>query len=296
MPLINWGQKADTNLIKIHLDKIVNTSKPRNYRNIETLNEVAEYIRVNFSKYTDSVLFQEYQYQKDTFKNVIASFGVENDERIVIGAHYDVFGSLPGADDNATGVVGVLELARMIKTQQLTKRIDLVAYSLEEPPFFRTKYMGSYVHAKYLFENNIKVEGMICLEMIGYFDDEKYSQRYPLNFLKLIYGKKGDFITVVRKFSGGSFARKFNSKMRKNKQICIKSFQGPEKLTGIDFSDHLNYWKFGYSALMVTNTAFYRNGNYHKDSDLIETLNIKKMTAVIDAVFETVQKTATAKE
>lgn len=288
--LFTKANLSDTAVIMRHLHAIVNTEKPRNINHPEILDQVAEYIYDEFDKFGDSTYYQEFNVSSRTYKNVITSFGPKGAERIIIGAHYDVCGNQPGADDNATGVVGLLELARLLYTElqydiELDYRIDLVAYTLEEPPSFRTENMGSYVHANYLFTNNIPVKGMICLEMLGYFNDAKKSQDYPLKILKLIYGSRGDYITVVQKFGSGQLSRSFKRKMKRNKFIKTKSFKAPAGLTGIDFSDHLNYWKFGYSAVMITNTGFYRNKNYHEKSDRIETLDIERLKATIDQVF-----------
>ena len=279
---------ADTTLIKRHLVNITKTEKFRNHKNINQLNEIADYIKSSFQTYTDSVTFQEFDVNGKTYKNVIASFGTEHKKRVIIGAHYDVCGNQEGADDNASGVVSLLELARMLKGEQLNYRIDLVAYTLEEPPHFKTEYMGSYIHAKYLKDNNIDIYGMLSVEMIGYFSDEKKSQTYPVGLLSLFYGNKGNYITLVRKFGSGKFARKFVKHYKKSKTINTKKFTGPKFLPGIDFSDHLNYWKFGFSALMITDTSFYRNFNYHEPTDTIETLDIKRMAKVIDGIYKTI--------
>lgn len=278
--------KADTTLIKQHLVNITKTEKFRNHKNINQLNEIADYIKSSFQTYTDSVVFQEFDVHGKTYKNVIASFGTEHKKRVIIGAHYDVCGNQEGADDNASGIVGLLELARMLKGEQLNYRIDLVAYTLEEPPHFKTEYMGSYIHAKYLKDNKIDIYGMLSVEMIGYFNDEKKSQTYPVGLLSLFYGNKGNYITLVRKFGSGKFARKFVTRYKKSKTITTKKFTGPKFLPGIDFSDHLNYWKFGFSALMITDTSFYRNFNYHEPTDTIETLDIKRMAKVIDGIYK----------
>ncbi len=277
---------SDTSFIQKHLSSITKTKGFRNYQNTDQLNEIAEYIKNEFLKYTDHVSFQEYEVDGVTYKNVIGSFGAQNQKRIIVGAHYDVCGNQEGADDNATGVTGLLELARLLNGQPLAYRIDLVAYTLEEPPYFRTENMGSYVHAQSLAENHTDVYGMVCLEMIGYFSDEKKSQDYPLGILSLFYGNKGNYITLVKKYGAGKFAKKFTRKYKTAATIRTKKFTGPEGLQGIDFSDHLNYWKFGYSAIMVTNTAFYRNKNYHQPTDTMETLDIHRMSKVIDGVFK----------
>lgn len=278
---------SDTTIIKYHLTAITKSKKFRTYKNIEQLNETAEYIKSVFNQYTDSVFIQEYSVNGQIYKNVICSFGTENNKRVIVGAHYDVCENQEGADDNASGVVGLLELSRLLKGQKLNQRIDLVAYSLEEPPFFRTEYMGSYIHAKSLSDNKTDVYGMISLEMIGYFKDEKKTQQYPIGLLSLFYGSRGNYITLVKKFGAGRFTRKFCRKYKSTKAIHTKKFSGPRFLPGIDFSDHLNYWKFGFSALMITDTAFYRNKNYHKSTDTMETLDIKRMSKVIDGVFNT---------
>ncbi|HEX9599905.1 MAG TPA: M28 family peptidase, partial [Mariniflexile sp.] len=210
-------------------------------------------------------------------------------ERVIIGAHYDVCGNQQGADDNASGVTGLLELARLLSKEKLNYRIDFVAYTLEEPPFFRTQQMGSYRHANYLQVNNISVKGMICLEMIGYYNDKKGSQNYPKQEMNLIYGDIADFIIVVQNEQSGEFGNQIGSLMKKQNFIKTNTFIGDNLAIGIDFSDHLNYWNFGYPAVMITNTAFYRNKNYHTKNDTIETLDLNKMSAVIEQLYLTIK-------
>jgi len=294
---LSFAQSSDTTLIKNHLVEITKTKGFRMFSNPNLLNKTANYISDNFKKYADTTYFQEYKVNDITYQNVICvfnptlinSFGSSNSQTIVIGAHYDVCGEQEGADDNASGIVGLLEVARMLKGQQFEHRIELVAYTLEEPPFFRTENMGSYVHAKSLVDQKIDVYGMISLEMIAYFKEEKRTQDYPIGLLKLFYGNRGDYITLVNKFGKGKFSKKFTGIYKKTKTIKTKKFNGPKFLTGIDFSDHLNYWKFGFSAMMITDTAFYRNKNYHQPTDTMETLDIEKMAKVIDGVVLTLK-------
>jgi len=241
-----------------------------------------------FKNYSAAVNYQNYEVNENEYKNVICSFGIENKKRIIIGAHYDVCGDQEGADDNASGVVGLLELARLLNGKELNYRIDLVAYSLEEPPFFKTESMGSFIHAKYLFDKKIDVYGMLSLEMIGYFTETENSQSYPLGLLSWFYGTTGNYIALIKKFGAGSFANKFSKAFVARDKLTSKVLTAPKFLEGIDFSDHLNYWHFGYSALMLTDTAFFRNTNYHKKSDTMETLNLEKMALVIDGVLEAV--------
>ncbi|WP_454047738.1 M28 family peptidase [Chryseobacterium sp. Marseille-Q8038] len=277
---------ADTALVKKHLTAMTQTPQFRNHKNIDQLNAIADYIHQTFSTYGDSTAYQEYKVDGKIYKNVISSFGTENKKRIIIGAHYDVCGDQQGADDNATGVTALLELARMLKGQKLNYRVDLVAYTLEEPPYFRTENMGSYVHAKYLKDNKIDIYGMASVEMIGYFKDEKDSQSFPVGLLSWIYGDQGDFITLVKKISGaGPFVRNFIGNFKDSGQIKTETFSAPKFVAGIDYSDHLNYWNFDFPALMITDTSFFRNKNYHEPTDTMETLDTKRMTKVIDAIF-----------
>lgn len=276
---------ADINLVKSHLTALTQTPEFRNHKNLDQLNAIADYIKQDFSKYGDSTAFQEYNVDGKIYKNVITSFGTQHQKRIIIGAHYDVCGDQQGADDNATGVTALLELARMFKGQKLNYRIDLVAYTLEEPPYFRTENMGSHIHSQYLKDHNIDVYGMASVEMIGYFKDEKDSQSYPLGILSWVYGNKGDFITLVKKFGAGDFVNNFRTQFKEANQIKTETFTAPKFVKGTDFSDHLNYWKFGYSALMITDTSFFRNKNYHEPTDTVETLDLPRMTKVIDGIF-----------
>lgn len=289
-PKENIINHANIEHIKTDLDSIVMTTQPRHFLNTNELNHVAAYIKKQFESISDSVSEQKFTVKNSEYKNIICSINTDKKERIVIGAHYDVCDEQDGADDNASGVAGMLELARLLKDKNLNYRIDFVAYTLEEPPYYATNNMGSYIHAKYLFDNKIPVKGMISMEMIGYFSDEKNSQFYPIPFLKYLYGDKGDFITIVQKFNCGDFANKFSKQTLANASLKTIVFQGPKILPGIDFSDHRNYWSFGYSAVMVTNTAFYRNKNYHNNTDKLNTLDINRLSLVVNQLYEAMQK------
>lgn len=127
---------------------------------------------------------------------------------------------------------------------------------------------------------------MISLEMIGYFKDGPKSQSYPIGLLSVFYGNRGNYITLVKKFGTGKFARCFCRSFQSAKAIRTKTFSAPAALPGIDFSDHPNYWKFGFNALMITDTSFYRNPNYHQSTDTMATLDISRMAGVIDGTFK----------
>lgn len=278
-------------LLRKHVYKLTEGPGYRTYSDTIALNRSAEYIYRQFASITKEVYTQAFTVKGSKYYNVYASFGPPDAPRIIIGAHYDVAGDRPGADDNASGVAGLLELARMLSETDKSKweiRVDLVAYSLEEPPYFGTKNMGSSIHATALFNNKTPIVGMVCLEMIGYFDDHKKSQHYPLGIMKLWYGGKGNFITVVRKTHSGRFARMFTREFKHARALKTKVFKGPRWVTGVDLSDHRNYWKYGWPALMITDTSFYRNDNYHTDNDTPETLDYLRMSRVVNKVYKAI--------
>jgi len=260
-------------------------SPARCYIYPESLETSVKYISQKLMEYGLTPESQKFDVYGNIYKNVIVSVGPEEGSRVVVGAHYDVCGNQPGADDNASGIAGLLEVARFAKKHEaeLPYRVDFVAYTLEEPPFFGTTNMGSYVHASFLHENNIKVEGMICLEMIGFFTGEKKSQKFPLPLMRFFYPDTGDFICLVSSYGSSSLAKQISLHL-KAASINVETFKGPSFIPGVDFSDHRNYWKFGYKAVMITDTAFYRNPNYHEHSDTIDTLDFVRMKEVVKGI------------
>ena len=221
------------------------------------------------------------------FRNVICSFGPAAAPRLVIGAHYDVYEN-PGADDNASGVAGLLELARMIGTEKpvLEHRLDLVAFTLEEPPHFRSESMGSHVHARGIVEEGAELKLMISVEMIGFYSDEPDSQAYPVGFLEWLYPDKANFIGVVGGLFDRSSVARVKSLMANSDELPVYSINAPAALTGVDFSDHWSFWQNGLPALMVTDTAFLRNPNYHRQTDSPDTLDYRRMALAVDGLYQ----------
>lgn len=258
---------------------------PRNYENPDSMEKSAAYISQKLSEYGLKPSEQEFFIESKRYVNVLASVGPEDSSRIIVGAHYDVCGDQPGADDNASAVAGLLEIARFAKEHEsaLKYRVDFVAYALEEPPFFGTANMGSYVHAESLRRNNVNVRVMLSLEMIGFFTKQKDSQAYPLGILRLFYPDRGNFIAVVGNWGSWGLVNQVAKQMRKT-SVAVETLKAPSFITGVDFSDHRNYWKFGYDAVMITDTAFYRNSNYHEISDTMDTLSFPKMQEVVKGV------------
>jgi Zn-dependent M28 family amino/carboxypeptidase len=280
--------RAQADRLKADVAFLTEEQHRRSYPRIAELDRAADYIHQQFAAAKARVSEQTYIVDDQTYRNVIASFGPESGERIVVGAHYDSYGGLPGADDNASGTAVLLELARHLGGEQLKTRVDLVAHTLEEPPFFRTPDMGSMRHAKSLRDSNVKLKGMICLEMVGYFSDEPGSQQYPVSALKSLYGDRGNFISVVGSPSDVSLLRKVKVAMIEANDLPVNSINAPGAVPGIDFSDHYSYWQHGYSAVMISDTAFYRNERYHTAHDTAETLDYMRMAKVTDQVLRVV--------
>jgi len=222
-----------------------------------------------------------------SFRNFVAHYGADEGPVLVIGAHYDVCGEQQGADDNASGVAGILELARMLKRNQpeVAHRIELALWPLEEPPNFRSPAMGSAIHANSLALRGADVRGMISLEMIGYFTDEKGSQSFPAPGMSLLYSSRGDAIVVVGNSSSWWFTRRVKSRMAGSAELHVRSMNAPAFVPGVDFSDHLNFWRHDWKAVMITDTAFYRNPNYHEVTDTPDTLDYQRMAQVVTGVY-----------
>ena len=288
----NSERTVDPARLEAHVRKLSIELGPRDVDHIENLDRVAAYIKDEFGQTTAHVSEQAYRVEGKNYQNVVAHFGPESEERIIVGAHYDTAGPLPGADDNASGVAGLIELARLLGQRQPPLRVELVAFSLEEPPYFRTTGMGSSVHAESLRNQNVQVRAMISLEMIGYFSDAPKSQYFPIGVLSAFYPSKGNFIGVVGRLSDGLLARKVKSAMRNTTPLPVYSINAPQFIPGIDFSDQLNYWHAGYSAVMITDTAFYRNRNYHTAKDTAEKLDYKRMAMVVEGVYAAVMNLA----
>lgn len=276
---------VDKTLLRRHVEILSGISPSRSHAHPSSLHVAATYIEEELRRYSDRVEVQPFTVRRDSYRNVSALFGPAEGERIVIGAHYDVCMDQPGADDNASGVAGLLELARLLRDTELRRPVELVAYSLEEPPHFRTEHMGSAHHAKKLYDENVSVLLMISLECIGYFSDLENSQAYPVGLLKWFYPSKADFIAVVGNLGGWGWVREFKSRMKAASTIPVHSINAPSFIPGVDFSDHLNYWKYGFDALMITDTAFFRNANYHEPTDTPATLDYDRMAEVVRGVY-----------
>lgn len=263
---------------------------PRDFQHPEQLERVALELETRFRTCGARVESQPFAVKGRSYRNVIARFGPEGGAPVVVGAHYDAYRNLPGADDNASGVAGLLELARLLGQAPPSFPVELVAYTLEEPPNFRTATMGSAQHAQSLRAKGQPIRAMISLEMIGYFSDEPDSQHFPVPLVGSLYPSRGNFIAVIGRFADIGLTRKVKGAMRGVPGLDTRSMNAPRFITGVDFSDHHPYWDQGYPAVMVTDSAFFRNEAYHTAEDLPERLDYQRMAKVVQGVWCAVQR------
>lgn len=276
---------VDPARLEAHVRKLSVDFYPRSFEHPAKLERTAAYIAAHFQEAGAQVSIQDVVVDAEHYKNVVARFGPATGRLLVIGAHYDSHGATPGADDNASGIAGLLELARLLGQSKPTRPIELVAYTLEEPPHFRSPHMGSVWHARSLKEAGHDVELMLSLETIGYFSDRPGSQAYPLAAMKLGYPDRGNFIALVGQFGDFGVSRSVKAAMSGASELPVYSLNAPSVVQGVDFSDHRSYWAQGYPALMVTDTAFMRNPNYHRAGDTFDKLDYKRMAMVVQAVY-----------
>lgn len=283
---------VDSDLLKSHVTELSH-NLPARIGIEQKLIPTIEWIEKQLKPFGNSYR-QSFKVKDSSFHNILIDFGSTSAEGvIVVGAHYDTAHGFPGADDNASGVATLIELARLLSLNSslLKNQIQLVFYPLEEAPFFRTKNMGSYIHASNLKKKNTKLELMISVEMVGFFSEEDNSQNYPFPLMEKLYSNKGNFIAIVGNLDikNISAVRKVKSSFKKaSKVLPVYSMNAPISIKGVDFSDHLNYWKFDYPAVMITDTAFMRNKNYHTKTDTVNTLDFKKMSEVVKSIYRVI--------
>jgi hypothetical protein len=202
------------------------------------------------------------------------------DEIVVIGAHYDsVFGS-PGADDNASGVAALLALARQFAGYAPRRTLRFVFFANEEPPHFQTHDMGSWQYAKRCRDRGEKIAAMVSVETVGYFDDTRGSQQYPAP-LSSFYPDTGNFIGFASNIGSRGLLSRCVKAFRRTSELPVESTAMPEAVPGIGWSDQWAFWQFGWRAIMVTDTAPYRNPNYHRPSDRPHTLDYERLAHVV---------------
>jgi len=278
------------NKLKNHVKFLTSLTPARTYPNAGSLTRAAHYIQQQFLISGKQVTEQPFVVHGKTYRNVSILFGSAKNKRIVVGAHYDVCGNQPGADDNASGVAIIVELASLLKNNQIKLRhsVELVAFALEEPPWFRTPNMGSAVHARSLAKNKIKVKLMISVDMIGWFA-KKGSRSLNANIpLYPPVKSPANTSTIVGLDSSRKLIKKTWKLMEKGSTLKFVYAAAPRHTPTIDFSDHLNYWNHDYPALLISNGFVALNPRYHKPTDTMDTLNFANMAQLTHSLMFTI--------
>ena len=273
----------------------------RNLRNNPSgLSRAADFIEEFFSRSGFSVSRQTFQVDRFDCHNLEAvprDFCGLQEPHWILGAHYDSAPGTFGSDDNISAVAILLETARLLmQSDHPPRNIRFVAYTNEEPPHFMNESMGSRVHAQSCRKNGDNLQGMICLESLGYFTDKPGSQELPtlygmpeetLAFTRSrgIDPTVGNYIAIVGDEQSAQFLARFDTAFS-NRPVPTLPLVMPE----MRFSDHLCYWDEGFPALMLTDTALFRNPNYHKHTDTVDTLDFEAMASITENLVSALQE------
>jgi hypothetical protein len=279
---------GDSRQLYSHVEHLSVRIGSRSIYESSKLEETKRYVVSCLESFGYTPELQKYSYDGQVFSNVIVSIEGKThpDEMVIVGAHYDTVFGTPGADDNASAVAMLLEMSRILKGFSPARTIRLVFFVLEEPPAFRTQHMGSYVYAKEAKAKNENIKAMICLEMLGYYTDKKGGQTFPLPLMNLMYSSTPDFIAVVGNLKSRSLLDAVRTSLTQRSSIPVETLSTVSFVPGVDFSDHWSFWKMGYPAVMITDTAFYRNPNYHTEGDTINTLDFNRMTELLKGLLQ----------
>jgi Zn-dependent M28 family amino/carboxypeptidase len=268
-------------------------SEPHNVAHYAALEKSAAYIETELKALGYAPQAQVYAIGDKPVRNISVELAPPGataaTPTLVIGAHYDSADDAPGANDNGSGSAAVLELARLLKDVPLTdKRLRLVLFVNEEPPYDRTPDMGSYRYAKSLKDAGEKVIGMISLETIGAFSDAPGTQKYPFPF-DLIFPNVANFVAFVALPGGRTFLHDVVGSFRSHAQFPTIGGTAPDFVDGIGWSDHWSFWMFGYPAIMVTDTALFRYRHYHQATDTPDKVDYDKLARITLGLEQTVR-------
>ncbi|MGF6782207.1 M28 family peptidase [Paraburkholderia sp. GAS334] len=264
-----------------HVKVLAEDIGERNVFRPDALHAAADYIVQQWTRSGRTVTHQDYQVRGVPCANIeVALEGcVQSDEIIVLGAHYDTVRNSPGADDNASGVAALLEIAGMLQSLSPRYTVRCVAFVNEEAPFFFRGDMGSLRYARAARLRGDRIRLMLSLEMLGYYRDEPGTQRYP-PLLRYFYPACGNFIGFVSNLRSARQLRWFVDAFQASSDFPLEAAALPWWVPGVALSDHSSFWRHGYPAAMVTDTAYLRNPHYHTAHDVPATLDYGCMAAV----------------
>lgn len=277
--------------LKAHIAALADEIGPRNVYSPHKLDAAAEYIRVFWEKAGYEVKAQTFSVQNVPCRNLVVEIAGQSKphEIVVVGAHYDTVSWAPGANDNGSAVAALLELSRLFSTQTAGRTLRFVAFTNEEPPFFKTGSMGSLVYAKTCQEREENIVAMVCLETIGYYRDERKTQKYPVPF-SFFYPDTGNFVAVVGNLSSKPLVKTFTRHFMEGSDFPIECVATFGFITGIDWSDQWSFWQCGYPAIMLTDTALFRYPYYHTSEDTSDKINNHQLSRATYGIFKALVK------
>jgi len=276
--------------LRSDVQKLAGEIGERNMWHYEQLNAAVDFIEGSFSRAGLRTRRDSYQMQGQGCHNLEAEVSGSRPEIIVIGAHYDSVGGSPGANDNGTGMAATIALARRFAGTKPKHTLRFVAFVNEEPPYFLSGEMGSLVYARRCNERGDKISAMISLETIGYFSDAQNSQSYPSRGLGMFYPKVGNFIGFVSNVRSRSLLRRVIALFRKHAKIPSEGAALPWFVPGVSWSDQWSFWKYGYPAIMVTDTAPFRYPYYHSSNDTPDKIDYDRFALVVSGMEKVIEE------
>lgn len=272
-----------------HVARLAGEIGERNVWRPDALHAAADYIRQEWRRQGHAVTAQGYTANDVVSENLEIALGGSGRaaEIIVVGAHYDSVRGSPGANDNASGVAALLEIARMLKGADLRRSVRLVAFVNEEPPFFEWGEMGSELYARSARRRGDDIRLMISLEMLGAYSDRPRSQSYP-PLLGWFYPERANFIAFVSNLASRQVLRRMVAAFRAASAFPAESLAAPAIVPGVSWSDQRSFWREGYPAIMVTDTAFYRYPHYHSAQDTPEQVDYTRMAQVVQGLAQAI--------
>lgn len=282
-----------TDRLRNHVFHLAGDVGERNVYRSHALHAAEEYIRSVWVDQGYEVSTQPYQVSGVRCANLeVTCRGSCCSERIIlVGAHYDSVLGSPGADDNASAVASLLELSRLFAVVVPGLSVRFVAFVNEEPPFCFTSEQGSMVYARSASRRHDDIWLMLSLEMLGYYRHEPNTQRYP-PLLRFFFPDSADFVGFVSNLSSRGALRKLVRAFRGASDFPVEHLSLPPIIPGLGWSDHRSFWRHGYKAVMVTDTAFYRNPYYHTAQDTPDTLDYDALAAVTEGLFGAISQLA----
>ncbi len=217
------------------------------------------------------------------------------DQIVVVGAHYDSVPGCPAANDNASGVAGLLAIARTLAGRALPRTLRMVFFANEEPPHFNVNDMGSQVYARACRARGDDIRAMLCFDTIGYYDSNKHTQSWQAHKLGLVLPTTADFVALVGPASCRGVIRQAARAFARSKSFPLLAVAMPERIQQVLWSDHRGFIECGYPAFMITDTALLRYAHYHQATDTPEKLDYESMARVVRATLGVVERLALAR-